>query len=83
MLAVWGESDKLVPPTFNATSLADMLSTAGNEHVTLRILPKENHFFLRREGRKPGDRHEFGRMHVSPALLELLVTWIRERVGGC
>jgi pimeloyl-ACP methyl ester carboxylesterase len=74
VFAIWGERDDQVPPARNASLFQQ--AAAKNPGITVRVLPNEDHFFLTRAGHKPGARHEYGRMHVSPALLAQTAEWI-------
>jgi uncharacterized protein len=78
VLAVYGALDRLTSPSLNAAPLVSALSAAGNSDVTLRVVPEQDHFFLRADGLPPGE-HAFGRMHVAPELLDLLAAWLAER----
>ena len=78
VLLVYGSIDELTRPATNAAPLLQALSDAGNGDISLRILPQQDHFFLRGEGLAPG-QHEFEKMHVAPELKALLAAWIAER----
>lgn len=79
VLALYGAIDRLTSPALNLDALARAM--AGNERVTLRVLPEQDHFFLRAEGLAPGE-HKFGQMHVAPELLAELVAWLQARPFG-
>lgn len=74
VLAVWGTHDDLTQPSLNVPIFLDHRSDAGA--LTLVVLPREDHFFLRGEGLAPGE-HKRGRMELSGALVDLVGDWIR------
>ena len=78
ILAVYGSHDRLTSPRQNATTLVEGLIAAGNPDLTLRILPDQEHFFLRLPG-EPVGTHRFGEMELSAELLELQRSWILDR----
>jgi uncharacterized protein len=78
VLAVYGAIDALTSPALNAPPLVSALTVAANPDVTLRVVPAQDHFFLRAEHLPPGE-HKFRQMHVAPELLELLALWLAER----
>jgi pimeloyl-ACP methyl ester carboxylesterase len=75
-LAIWGALDEQVPPARNAPIFQRLRDGSPARKFTVTILPDEDHFFLRRQGVKPGAKHEYGRMHVSPAMLSAMTQWI-------
>lgn len=79
-LALFGDLDRLTSPALNAGPLQAALERGGAD-VTLRVLPDQDHFFLRATGLPPGE-HSFGRMHVAPELLDAIVDWLRAEVDA-
>lgn len=76
LLAVYGSHDRLTSTRANGPTLVDALARAGNSDFTLRILPDEDHFFMRAPGRAPGE-HAFGQMVMSEALLDTVTRWLQ------
>lgn len=77
VLAVWGTHDDLTEPSLNAQIFLAKRHDAGA--LTLAVLPREDHFFLRGEGLAPGE-HVAGKMELSGALVDLIAAWIK--TGG-
>ncbi len=77
VLAIYGSHDRLTSPQQNAAVLLDGLVRAGNPDVTLRILPQQDHFFLRLPGESVG-AHRFGEMLLSPELLDTMRNWLQQ-----
>jgi len=77
VLAVWGTHDDLTEPSLNAPIFLARRSEPGA--LTLAVLPREDHFFLRGEGLAPGE-HVEGKMELSSALVDLVAGWIK--TGG-
>jgi uncharacterized protein len=73
-LALFGDLDRLTAPALNAGPLQAALERGGAD-LTLRVLPDQDHFFLRAHDLPPGE-HRFGRMHVAPELLDAIVEWL-------
>jgi uncharacterized protein len=78
VLAVYGSHDRLTSPAQNAAALIAGLTRAGNTDVTLRILPEQDHFFMRLPG-EPVGVHRFGEMELSPEMLAVQREWIVQR----
>ncbi len=78
VLALFGELDLQVPPEVNREPMAEALADAGNEDVTIRVLPNANHLFIPAETGSPA---EYGRLEKRfvPGFLELIGEWIGER----
>jgi pimeloyl-ACP methyl ester carboxylesterase len=73
VLAVWGTHDDLTEPSLNVPIFLAKRHDTGA--LTLAVLPREDHFFLRGEGLAPG-KHEAGKMDLSSALVDLVAEWI-------
>lgn len=80
VLAVNGELDLQVPPEENLTVIEKALKESGNADVTVRVLPGLNHLF---QTATTGSPLEYGRIEetISPAALELIGSWIKEKTG--
>lgn len=76
LLVVYGSHDRLTSTRANGPPLVAALAAAGNADFTLRVLPDEDHFFMRAPGRAPGE-HAFGEMEMSAALLHTLTGWLQ------
>jgi len=81
VLVVAGAIDEQVVPAIHLPLLSSALLAAGNPDITVRLLPDQDHFFLRAPGLEPGV-HEFGRMQLAPELLEVVEDWLRPRRGN-
>ncbi len=73
VLSIWGGLDDLTSAPINAPAFLGTLRPDSD--VTIRILPLEDHFFLRGEGLPPGE-HQFGKMSLSPRLVDVIVAWV-------
>lgn len=73
VLAVWGTHDQLTEPSLNVPIFLAGRNPAGA--LTLAVLPREDHFFLRGEGLAPGE-HEAGKMELSGDMVDVVATWI-------
>jgi uncharacterized protein len=78
VLAIYGSHDRQTSPAQNAGPLIAGLTRAGNQDVTLHVLPEQDHFFLRIPG-EPVGVHRFGEMELSGELLEIQREWILKR----
>jgi pimeloyl-ACP methyl ester carboxylesterase len=81
LLAVWGEQDREVGAAKNAALFETAMQSRPDADFTVQILPGDDHFFLRNPAGESLPEHDYGRMHVSPVLLETVATWIRSRTG--
>ncbi len=77
-LAIYGSHDRLTSAALNAGPLTAALLSAGNQDFTVRILPEQDHFFLRAPG-KPVGQHVFGEMELSGELMEEIIAWLSRR----
>jgi pimeloyl-ACP methyl ester carboxylesterase len=78
VLAIYGSHDELTSVAQNAGPLLEALVRAGNPDVTLRVLPYQDHFFLRAPGKQVGE-HSFGEMELAPSLLREIRAWLEAR----
>lgn len=73
VLAVWGGIDPLTAPALNVPVFLD--HRHPDSRLTVVVLPDEEHFFLRGEGLPPGE-HAFGKMSLSPRVVETIDAWL-------
>lgn len=73
VLAVFGGLDTQVDAAQNRPPMEAALARAGNDDVTVRVLPAANHLFLRAES--AGDDYTSLDPHVMPELLALIARW--------
>jgi len=71
VLAVWGQQDDFFAPHRSAAWLGAILEQAGNDDVTLRILPEGDHSLW-------NDRIDA----YAAGYPELLPAWVKERMGS-
>jgi hypothetical protein len=78
VLALNGELDRQVSPTQNLPIISKALEEAGNNDVTIALLPKLNHFF---QTCQDGSAGEYAKIEetISPSVLNLMAEWILER----
>ena len=81
VLALYGELDLQVPPGQNAPVVTGALVDAGNQDVTVEVLPRLNHLF---QTATTGAPSEYGTIEetFSPVALEYIASWILERFGN-
>ncbi len=78
VFAVYGSHDRQTTPVLNAPSLLDGLLKAGNTDFTIRLMPDQDHFFLRKPG-QPVGVHAFQEMVLSRELIDEITAWIDNR----
>lgn len=78
VLAIYGSHDALTSVSQNAGPLINALARAGNPDIMLRVLPEQDHFFLRAPGRPVGE-HIFKQMELAPSLLREIRAWLAAR----
>lgn len=80
VLAINGEKDLQVDPKQNLAPIEAALKAAGNTDYTVKELPGLNHLF---QHCKTGVPSEYGTIEetISPEVLELIFTWIRDRTN--
>jgi pimeloyl-ACP methyl ester carboxylesterase len=80
VLAIGGELDLQVPAKENLTAIEQALKAGGNNHVTIKILPKLNHLF---QTATTGSPSEYGKIEetISPVALKYIGDWILEQVA--
>ncbi len=80
VLAIIGEKDLQVPPEDNLQEIERALKEAGNQNVTVKMLPGLNHLF---QTAGTGAPSEYGKIEetMSPVALELISDWILKQVN--
>ena len=78
VLALWGEKDLQVDPRQNLPEIRKALEQAGNEDFTVEELKGLNHLF---QTATTGSISEYYTIEetMSPAVLEMITSWIDER----
>jgi len=79
VLAVYGAADELLPAKTNARAVERALRTGENKDVTMKTFAAANHA-IREMPRTARDPWEWPR--VAPGYLELVTSWMLERVHG-
>ncbi len=80
VLALFGELDLQVPPAQNRGPMQAALAEAGNEDVTIDVIPGANHLFQRAETGSPAEYASLEKAFI-PGLLPRIADWILERTG--
>ena len=75
LLAIYGSHDLQTIPKLNAPVLLDGLLKSGNHDFTIKIMPEQDHFFLRKPG-EPAGVHVFKEMVLSEDLINEVCHWI-------
>lgn len=75
LLAIYGSHDMQTIPGLNAPVLLDGLLKSGNHDFTIKIMPEQDHFFLRKPG-EPVGVHVFKEMVLSEELINEVCHWI-------
>ena len=78
LLAVYGSHDQQTIPELNAPGLLDGLLRSGNNNFTIKILPEQDHFFLRKPG-EPVGVHVYKEMVLSKELITEINHWIKTK----
>jgi len=80
VLALFGEKDLQVLASQNRGPLEAALKKSGNKDVTITVMPGLNHLF---QTAQKGSPSEYATIEetMSPAALETMATWIRQRTG--
>jgi pimeloyl-ACP methyl ester carboxylesterase len=75
VLALFGERDAQVVPAQNVQPVVAALQAAGNEKVTVKVIPGANHMF---QPSTNGGLQEYAQIEttVDPSVLELVRDWI-------
>lgn len=78
VLAIVGGNDLQVDPELNQPEIEAALKTAGNDDVTMTVLPKLNHLF---QTSKTGSPSEYNKIEetVSPVALDAVTGWLDAR----
>ncbi len=80
VLALFGELDLQVAPAQNRGPMEAALAEAGNEDVTIEVIPGANHLFQRAETGSPTEYASLEKAFI-PGLLARIADWILERTG--
>jgi fermentation-respiration switch protein FrsA (DUF1100 family) len=80
VLALFGEKDTQVSPGQNRAPLEAALVRAGNQDVTVIVLPATNHLF-QKAGTGGAAEYTNLPMEFTPGLLNTITNWILERVN--
>lgn len=78
VLGLFGEKDLQVSAALNGPALRSALKKAGNNQVTIQVLPDLNHLFQTCTTGTPDEYAEISET-FSPAALELISAWIRQQ----
>jgi pimeloyl-ACP methyl ester carboxylesterase len=79
VLALFGESDTVVPIAENKDLMEYALRSGGNKDYVIRVLPKANHIFLESA---TGASKEYARATKwVPEYLQIIMGWTLERVN--
>lgn len=80
VLALFGELDPMAPPEPNADLIRSTLRKAGNDKVTVHVLPRANHQFW---AAHTGLRDEYPdlRAEYVPGFLDLIGDWVVEQAA--
>ncbi len=79
VLCVFSPADEEVFLDQNLLPFAQAIGESRDNDITVSIIPGQDHFFLTYEGKRQ-EQHKFGKMEVSPALLDAIKKWIASRV---
>jgi pimeloyl-ACP methyl ester carboxylesterase len=79
VLALFGELDVQVDAAQNKAALQQILARAGNDDVTIVIVPAANHLFVKA---RTGSMGEYATLpkDLAPGVLELISSWLRDKV---
>jgi pimeloyl-ACP methyl ester carboxylesterase len=78
VLALYGELDTIVAARANGDRMERALAKAGNQDVTVTVLPRANHHFFAASSGGPG---EIARLRgFAPGYLEVGLNWLRAHV---
>jgi hypothetical protein len=79
VLALFGEKDVQVPPEFNVEPLKAALEKAGNEDVSVTVIPDANHLFQAAETGSPNEYTTLPK-EFAPGVIDTIVGWVTEQV---
>lgn len=72
VLAFWGERDEVVPVQASIEKIREALNKAGNQDVTIMIIPEADHNLMR----QPNPENM-----PAPEYLEAMIEWVLKRTG--
>ncbi len=78
VFAVYGSHDQQTIPALNAPNLLEGLLESGNSNFVLKLMPDQDHFFLRKPGAPVGE-HTYQEMVLSEELMKEIIHWIQNR----
>ena len=81
VLAINGSLDTQVPPGPNLGAIRNALAEAGNDDVTVEELDGLNHLFQTAATGSPAEYAQIEET-FAPAVLDLITSWVRQKVGG-
>jgi uncharacterized protein len=79
VLALFGEKDTQVPPAVNIDPMKAALERAGNEDVSVTVIPGANHLFQAAETGSPNEYATLPK-EFAPGVTDTIVDWINERM---
>lgn len=79
VLALFGEKDTQVPPSANVEPLKAALKKAGNQDVTVTIIPGANHLFQAAQTGSPNEYQTLPK-EFAPGVVDAIVNWVTARV---
>ena len=79
VLALFGELDVQVDADQNKAALQQILARAGNDDVTIVVVPAANHLFVKAQ---TGSMSEYATLpkDLAPGVLESISSWLRDKV---
>ena len=81
VLAINGSLDTQVPPGPNLGAIRNALAEAGNDDVTVEELDGLNHLFQTATTGSPAEYAQIEET-FAPAVLDLITSWVLQKVGG-
>ena len=79
MLALFGELDVQVDAAQNKAALQQVLAHAGNDDVTIVVVPAANHMFIKAQTGSMGEYAALPK-DFAPGVLESISSWLRDKV---
>ena len=79
VLALFGELDVQVDAAQNKAALQQVLAHAGNDDVTIMVVPAANHMFIKAQTGSMGEYAALPK-DFAPGVLESISSWLRDKV---
>ena len=81
MLALFGELDVQCDAAQNKAALQQVLARAGNDDVTIVVVPAANHLFIKA---RTGSMGEYATLpkNFAPGVLKSISSWLRDKVDA-